>query len=108
MRSIAYIVIVALTATQGKGMGPRDVKLIFEPTVSVKGCADDDTTIRCNPGGGKDGWENTVQCMNELGITRDCYCWGNQRFYAVANNNFAEFEACCSRQSGSLGIGGQC
>ena len=68
----------------------------FEPTVSVKSCSDDDKTIRCAGGPESEHWPNTQRCMKQLGLSRDCYCWGNARYYAVANSNFEEFAACCS------------
>ncbi|KAJ7604667.1 hypothetical protein DFH06DRAFT_274702 [Mycena polygramma] len=83
MRSIAsYIAIVVLAATQ------------------VKGCSGDDTTIRCWNGKPNDSWSLTEQCMKELGNTRDCYCWGKLLYFAVANDNFEDFKACCSEKGG--------
>ena len=71
----------------------------------VKSCSPDDTTIRCSDGQGKTAWENTQACMDDLGSSRDCYCWGSNAYFATANNNFAEFQACCNTKSGLL-IGG--
>jgi hypothetical protein len=71
-----------------------------KPAISVKGCSDDDTTIRCWGGNSNDNWKLTQQCMKELGNTEDCYCWGNMRYFAVANNNFEEFKACCNAKAG--------
>ena len=101
MRSVAYIAIVALAATQGMGI-PRDVKFIFEPTVLVKGCSVNDATIRCasvHQGNQVDEWKLTQECMNELGNARDCYCWSTASYFAVANNNLAEFKLCCAEKS---------
>jgi hypothetical protein len=108
MRFIAYIAIVALASvTQGMKISP-DVKHLFEPDrkpiISVKGCSQDDTTIRCDSGNGNNGWKNTELCMNELGNTRECYCWRRAQSYAVANLNYDNFTECCKRRSGSSKI----
>ena len=104
MRFNAFIAIVtvALAATQGMGI-PPNVKYIFESEsmVPVEGCSDSDTTIRCDEGNGNTAWKNTQLCMQELGNTADCYCWGNLLYYAIANNNFQDFEVCCTDKSGS-------
>ncbi|OAQ25461.1 hypothetical protein K457DRAFT_141111 [Linnemannia elongata AG-77] len=62
----------------------------------VFACSDSDSTIRC---GGIDGWKDTTECMKELGNNEDCYCRSNDRYYAVANNNYMAFQACCDRKS---------
>ncbi|KAJ7500971.1 hypothetical protein B0H11DRAFT_752778 [Mycena galericulata] len=83
MCSIAgYIAILALAATH------------------VKGCSDDDTTIRCWNGNPDDSWKLTEQCMKELGNSRDCYCCGKLVYFAVANNSAEEFKACCNAKAG--------
>jgi hypothetical protein len=96
MRSIAYIAILVLAATRGKGF-PRNVKFFFfERTVFlVKSCSDEDTTIRCNG-----AWEKTQTCMNEVGSARDCYCVHRLEYFAVANHNFDEFKSCCDKRAG--------
>jgi len=80
MRSITSMVIVVLAATS-----------------KVMGCSDGDITIRCgqNSETGRNGWGQTEYCMKKLGNSRDCYCWGNTRYFAVANNNFGDFIDCC-------------
>jgi len=45
--------------------------------------------------------------MKELGNTRTCYCYGNMRYYAVANNNYDDFVTCCYNKSG-YDIAGRC
>ena len=79
------------------------LKYIFESesTVPVNGCSDSDTTIRCNEGNGNTAWKNTQTCMDKLGNTADCYCYGSLLYYAVANDNFQAFEDCCFEESGS-------
>ena len=101
MRFIGYVAVAALAATQGMGI-PPDVNSIFErtkSTVSVKSCSDGDTTIRCHDGNGNNEWKNTDLCMKELGNIDDCYCWSLTKYFAIANNNYDEFKACCQRVS---------
>ena len=82
------------------------MKYIFESesTVSVQGCSEDDTTIRCDEGNGNTAWENTQLCMQEVGNTADCYCSGTALYYAIANDNFQAFAECCAEKSGSLTV----
>ena len=95
MRLIAYIPILALAATQGMGI-PHDVFFFFfDSTVSVKSCSPSDKSIRCHG-----EWENTEECINELGTSRMCYCFHEQKDMAVANNHFAQFRACCQKKFG--------
>jgi hypothetical protein len=103
MRFIAYIAIVAFAATQGMEF-PRDVKYIFEPTVSVKGCSPDDKTIRCHSGNGRTEAENTERCVQETGMARSCYCWSHGDYFAIANNAFDVFKKCCIDQSGKSAV----
>ncbi|KAI9234829.1 MAG: hypothetical protein BYD32DRAFT_75999 [Podila humilis] len=62
----------------------------------VFACSDDDTTTGCRGTTPNEGWKNTQDCMEQLGITSDCYCWSNSRYFAIANTNYEEFQACCN------------
>jgi len=82
MRSIiAYIAILALAATQVKPQEP--------------GCSDDHKTIRC-----KGDWKSTEYCMQVVGDESSCFCFHKLESFAVANNHFSEFEACCNKKAG--------
>ncbi|KAK5827660.1 hypothetical protein F5H01DRAFT_332011 [Linnemannia elongata] len=67
----------------------------------VFACSQDDVTIRCSGMTVDENWKNTKACMNELGNTQDCYCWGNMKYYAIANTNSQAFKNCCKSKSGS-------
>lgn len=67
----------------------------------VFACSPDDVTIRCSGMTVDENWKNTQACMNKLGNTQDCYCWGNMKYYAIANTNFQAFKTCCKSKSGS-------
>lgn len=98
---IAYIAIIAFTATQGMRI-TYNVKFISEPTISVKGCGEN--AFRCiNPHGtAENDWKNTQQCMKKLGITDICWCYHWAEYYADVDGSDARtFGACCQEESGS-------
>lgn len=105
MHFIAYIAIIAFTATQAQGMAagiPYGVTFVSEPTISAKGCGEN--AYRCiNPiSTVENDWKNTKQCMEKLGILDTCWCLHEGQNYAdVSGIDAGAFKDCCQEESGS-------
>ena len=84
----------------GNSPPQREIYFKFESTVPVKGCSDDDKTLRCDEGNGNTAWQNTETCMKKLG-NKDCYCWGAALYFAIVNDNYPDFALCCKEVSQS-------